>query len=77
MLRSNTFPGIARTTKNPPAPAAVWNILCEELAAIFTAREIRLPMLHEVLREHARLERLEAAEAAGSGKKAPLKQPSY
>ena len=77
MLRSNTFPGIARTTKNPPAPAAVWNLLCDELAAIFTAREIKLPMLHELVREHARLERLESLEAADSGKKARRKQPEH
>ena len=74
MLRSNTFPGIARTTKNPPAPAAVWNLLCDELASIFTAQEIKLPMLHEILQEHDRLERWESAEAAGSDKKARRKQ---
>ena len=70
MLRANSFPGIARTTKNPPAPQAVWDILCGEMAAIFTAREIKLPMLHEVLREHARLESLESAEVSRPGKNA-------
>ena len=70
MMRANIFRGIAPTTKKPPAPQAVWNILCEEFAAIFTAREIKLPMLHEVFREHARLESLELAETAGTGKKA-------
>ena len=68
MMRSSTFPGIARTTKNPPSPAAVWNILCDELAATFTEQAIKLPMLHEVVREHDRLERLESADAAGSSK---------
>ena len=55
MLRTCTFPGLGRTTKNPPGPKIVWQALSLELHAAFCSEKWQLPSFSDVLREYHKI----------------------
>ena len=52
MLRTSTFPGWSRTTKNPPSPKIVWDAVSLGLQRAFARHPMQMPLFDDVLREY-------------------------